>query len=87
MPLKPQSIRKGVKILIDGEEASKEVVITISYTWSESQTTFFKKMLKQGGEFKIKGLKYRITPKPKIVNSKGVKDGGVIIVPGYGERY
>lgn len=82
MALKPQSIRNGVEILLEGQETTKAEIIALSEEWSETQTNFFKKMLKQGGEFKVKGRKFRVTPATKIVNSTGQKDGGVVQIPG-----
>jgi len=60
MALKPQSIRNGVEILLEGKETTKAEIIALSEEWSETQTNFFKKMLKQGGEFKVKGRKFRV---------------------------
>ena len=82
MALKPQSIRKGVTILLEGKEVEKQTLIDLSESWSESQENFFKKMLKQGGEFKIQGRKFNIIPASQIVNSIGQKDGGVVQIPG-----
>jgi len=82
MALKPQSIRNGVEILLEGKETTKAEIIALSEEWSETQTNFFKKMLKQGGEFKVKGRKFRVTPANKITNSNGEKDGGIIQIPG-----
>ena len=82
MALKPQSIRKGVIILLDTEETDKQTIIELSESWTEQQVNFFKKMLKQGGEFRIQGRRFNITPATKIVNSIGQKDGGVVQIPG-----
>ena len=41
MALKPQSIRKGVIIKLDGEIVDKKEVIAISEFWSEKQEFFF----------------------------------------------
>ena len=53
MPLKPQSIRKNMLILANNEPISKEELITMSQLWTETQERFFRKMLKQGGKFKV----------------------------------
>ena len=87
MALKPQSIRKGVTILLDGTETDKQTILELSETWSEPQENFFKKMLKQGGEFKIKGRKFNITPAKQILTSKGEKDTGIITIPGLDGRF
>jgi hypothetical protein len=85
--LKPQSIRKGVTILLNGKEAIKQEIIDLSVDWSDSQTNFFKKLLKQGGETKINNNRFRIIPQEAIVNSKGEKDPGVIVIPGADQRF
>lgn len=87
MALKPQSIRKGVIIKLDGETVDKKEVIAISEFWSEKQESFFKKMLKQGGEFKISNNKFKIELAPKITTSKGELDTGVITIPGLDSRF
>ena len=53
MALKKQSIRQGVHVLVDGVHATKEELITLSETWTEKKEVFFRKMLQQGGKFKI----------------------------------
>ena len=57
MALSPQSIRKGTTISFNGIEVTKEQVIQASKGWDEKQIDFFKKMLKQGGQFKINQIK------------------------------
>ena len=85
--LKPQSIRKGVTILLNGKETIKQEIIDLSVDWTESQTNFFKKLLKQGGETKINNNRFKIIPQEAIVNSKGEKDPGVIVIPGADQRF
>ena len=85
--LKPQSIRKGVTILLNGKEIIKQEIIDLSVDWTESQTNFFKKLLKQGGETKINNNRFKIIPQEAIVNSKGEKDPGVIVIPGADQRF
>jgi len=87
MALKPQSIRKGVQIYLEGIPTEKQDIIKLSEDWSEPQINFFKKMLKQGGEFKIKGNKFIISPPEKTLTSKGEKDAGVITIPGLDGRF
>ena len=60
MTLKKQSIRKNQLITVEGKPISKEEIITRSEKWSEIQENFFRKMLKQGGQFKVKGISYKI---------------------------
>ena len=62
MPLTPQSIRKTVSIYINGELVEKQTVLDLSNDWSEAQINFFKKMIKQGGSFKINGNPFEIKP-------------------------
>lgn len=85
--LKPQSIRKGVQIIVNGKEAEKQEVIDLSKEWNEQQVNFFKKLLKQGGSTKINGVSFKIVPQDKVVTSKGEKDSGVITVPGADMRF
>ena len=78
MALKKQSIRKNMTILVEGREILKEELILISEGWTLTQENFFRKMLKQGGGFKINGIKYEISLKrDDKVRSDGTKDAGV----------
>lgn len=87
MALKPQSIRKGMQILVENQPIEKQDLIKLSESWTEQQVNFFKKMLKQGGEFKIQGKKFKTIPASKILDSTGKKDGGVITIPGIDSRF
>ena len=87
MTLKPQSVRKGITILVDNRPIEKKELIKIREEWEERQLNFFKKMLHQGGEFSIKGKKYRIIPKEQLLTTKGEKDAGVITIPGLDGRF
>jgi hypothetical protein len=60
MALKKQSIRKNQIITVNGETVPKEEIIARSENWSEIQENFFRKMLKQGGTFKVAGIKYKV---------------------------
>jgi hypothetical protein len=60
MTLKKQSIRKNQIITVNGTPVSKEDLIARSEEWSDIQENFFRKMLKQGGTFKVAGIKYKI---------------------------
>ena len=87
MALSRQSIRKGMHITANGDAISKDELILISEEWSETQENFFRKMLKQGGRFKVKGISYEITPIEKVLTSRGEKDGGIIQLPGEDSRF
>jgi hypothetical protein len=83
MPLKPQSIRNGVIITQEHQILDKPSIIQISEEWSELQTTFFKKMLKQGGDCKINGKAYSINIKERNdLDSKGNKPLNLPPIPG-----
>jgi len=60
MTLKKHSIRKHQIITVNGTPVSKEDLIARSEEWSDIQENFFRKMLKQGGTFKVAGIKYKI---------------------------
>ncbi len=77
MKLTPQSIRNNVRIAWNGEPISKQEVIDMSTLWSEKQILFFKKMVKQGGTFKIDNNKFKIIIAEPILTSRGLKDGGI----------
>jgi hypothetical protein len=87
MSLKPQSIRKGITITLNGKEVEKQEIIDLSVDWTESQINFFKKMLKQGGRTKINGSAFDIIIQAKVLNSRGEKDPGIIIMPGIDDRF
>jgi hypothetical protein len=72
----PQSIRKGITIKFDGVVVDKKTVIDASEAWSPNHETLFKKLLKQGGSFKINGVSVEVKPEEKTFNSKGETDGG-----------
>jgi hypothetical protein len=83
MALKKQSIRKNMHITVDGKELSKDDIISLSEEWTEVQENFFRKMLKQGGHFKLKGRKFIVElAEADNKRSDGSKDGGIIPVPG-----
>ena len=87
MKLTPQSIRNNVKITWNGESISKQEIIDMSALWNEKQIVYFKKMVKQGGTFKIENNKFKITIDDPILNSRGVKDGGIIQIPDPDARF
>ena len=83
MALKKQSIRKHMIIHVNGSIIPKEELILISESWNEKQESFFRKMLKQGGSFKLNGVKYEINlERDSKTRSDGTKDSGIIIIPG-----
>ncbi len=65
MALKKQSIRSKHHITVEGKTVSKDVLITRSEDWNEIQENLFRKMLKQGGTFKVAGIKYKIEIKER----------------------
>ena len=69
--IKKQTLRKGVVIKCEGELLSKEEIIALSENWNETQEMFFRKMLKQGGKFTLKGSSFRIFAPEQLTNSKG----------------
>lgn len=83
MALKKQTIRSNQTITENGEVLSKEELIARSEEWNEVQENFFKKMLKQGGEFKIAGIKYRVALDERIdLDSNGNKPVNLPPIPG-----
>ena len=83
MTLKKQSIRQGVHVLIDGELATKEELITLSESWTEKKEVFFRKMLQQGGNFKMDGKNFKIKIRDNIkMRSDTSIDGGIKSIPG-----
>ena len=85
MALKKQSIRKNMTILVDRNVISKDELITMSTLWTESQESFFRKMLKQGGKFKINGVPFEVQLEhDNKTRSDYTKDSGIIKIPGDG---
>ena len=85
MTLKRQSIRANQTIYLNGnkEPLTKEEIIKLSEEWNEIQEKFFKKMLKQGGEFKVKGNKFKTVVRERTdIDSKGNKPVTVPPLPG-----
>jgi len=77
MSIKPQSIRKGTTIKLDGKEVTKQEFLAFSETWEPKHFTLFNKLIKQGGGFSIKGTYIQIIPPEKTLTSKGEADGGI----------
>tara|TARA_R110002073_G_scaffold43348_1_gene120675 strand:+ start:94 stop:357 length:264 start_codon:yes stop_codon:yes gene_type:complete len=85
MTLKKQSIRSNQQITENGEPVSKEELILRSEKWSEIQENFFRKMLKQGGTFKVAGIKYKV----ELIERNDLDSNGnkpVTVPPLPGER-
>ena len=70
-----QTIRSGVSIFLSGEKLDKDTIINKSEKWSDKEILFFRKMLRQGGRFSIKGEKFYITIPEQIYNQKGEIEG------------
>ena len=85
--IKPQSIRSGVTIYVNGNQVEKSDIIALSNEWNERQETLFKKTLKDGGEITIKGVHFKVIPQEKILNYIGEKDPKHIIAPGADDRF
>ena len=70
-----QTIRSGVSIFLLDEKLDKDTIISKSEKWSDKEILFFRKMLRQGGRFNIKGEKFYITVPEQIYNQKGEIEG------------
>jgi len=83
MALKKQSIRQGVHVLINGKLATKEELITLSETWTEKKEVFFRKMLQQGGNFRMDGKDFKVKIRENEKRrSDSSLDSGVKSIPG-----
>ena len=88
MTLKKQSIRSNMTIFVDRKLISKEEFINLSTLWSENQESFFRKMLKQGGKFKINGVPFEVQlEQDNRLRSDYTKDSGVKKIPGEDGRF
>jgi len=87
MALKPQSIRRDTTVYLNDELVEKAIIIELSESWSEREEKLFRKMLQQGGKFKLQGNSFRIVKEQKMVNSKGFKDEGIIQMPGLDTKF
>lgn len=81
--ISPQSIRKGITIKFDNVVVDKATIIKASEEWKENHEILFKKLLKQGGVFKINGILVDVKPADKNLTSRGEQDGGVIQVDAF----
>ena len=83
MAIKKQTIRANQVITTNGRLLTKEEIITSSESWNEIQEKFFKKMIKQGGTFKVAGVKYDVKILERNdIDSKGNKPVKVAPLPG-----
>ena len=65
--LDKRAIRGKVKIYMQAKLINdKDVIINESATWTEGELAFFKVMLRQGGEFKVGGKKFKIITELKF---------------------
>ena len=76
MPIKLASVKKTSKIYVEGKLVTRERVVTLSEDWTERDITLFKKIVNQGGECKLQGIKFRIVPGEGVTTSKGFRDEG-----------
>jgi hypothetical protein len=72
--LSKQSLRSNVQVFINDELATKEQLISLSESWTDNEEALFRKLLKQGGKFKIRGQHYKIQIEEQILNSRGNSD-------------
>jgi hypothetical protein len=77
MAISPQSIRKNIIVTFSGVIVTKEQIIEASKSWDEKQEILFKKMIKQGGKFRINGVAIDTILPDTILTSRGEKDGGI----------
>ena len=88
MALKKQSIRKHMTIYVNGSNIPKEELILISDSWNDKQESFFRKMLKQGGKFKINGVPFEVQlEQDSKLRSDYTKDSGIKKIPGEDGRF
>ena len=88
MTLKKQSIRSNAEITVDGKIPTKDELIKISESWSETQETFFRKMLQQGGSFILKGKQYKVLKTQRIdLDSTGNPPKSAPPIPGADQRF
>ena len=81
--LSKQSIRKEHTILLNRVKMSKDEIIEISKDFNENEEGRFRKMLQQGGNFKMDGKEFVVKIRENLqLRSDGTKDGGVVTIPG-----
>ena len=87
MALKPQSIRRDTTVYLNDELVIDFFLIELSESLIEREEKLFRKMLQQGGKFKLQGNSFKIVKDEKIVNTKGFKDEGIIQIPGLDTKF
>ena len=75
--LSKQSLRSNVQVFINDELATKEQLISLSESWTDNEEALFRKLLKQGGRFKIRGQHYKILVEEQTLNSRGNLDSAI----------
>ena len=67
--LKKQSIRKNHKIFLNKNKhtSEKDVIISLSKSWTEKEEILFRKLLRQGGSVSIKGTHFRVVVAEKML--------------------
>lgn len=58
--LTKQALKNSITISINSIIIDKDQIIEMSKDWTEKEETLFRKMLKQGGHFSIRGNKFNI---------------------------
>lgn len=85
MKLTKQSIRSNMVIKAHNIVMSKDELITMSHLWTDKQIAFFKKMIKQGGSFKINGVPFDASVEQRSdIKSDGNLAGPIVKIPGDG---
>ena len=83
MALSKQSLRQGIHVLVNGVHATKEELIILSETWTEKKELFFRKMLQQGGKFKMDNTEFIVKIRENIkMRSDSSVDQGIKQIPG-----
>ena len=83
MPLSKQSLRQGVHVILNHKLQTKDELIELSKTWTEKQEVFFRKMLQQGGVFRMNNQEFIVKIRDNSkTRSDGSKDSGVTTIPG-----
>jgi hypothetical protein len=60
--LDKRSLNSKAKVYMEGKLiTNKEIIVNESISWNEVELNLFRKMLRQGGNFKIGGRKFKIT--------------------------
>lgn len=58
--LTKQALKNSITISINSIIVDKDQIIEMSKDWTEKEETLFRKMLKQGGYFSIRGNRFNI---------------------------